>query len=47
MGQKRLNYLMLLHMHKEKTDNLDHRSVLNEFFGESEHCLGIFAKYKL
>ena len=43
----RLNYLMLLHVHKERTDNLDHRSVLNEFFGDSEHCSGLFAKFKL
>ena len=47
MGQQRLNYLMLLHVHKERTDNLNLKSVLNEFVGDSEHHLGIFAKYKL
>ena len=47
MGQQRLNYFMLLHVHKERTDNLDLRSVLNEFVGDSEHCSGLFAKFKL
>jgi len=47
IGQSRLNYLMLLHVHKERTDNLDLRSVLNKFVGDSECRLGIFSKYKL
>ena len=47
MGQQRLNYLMLLHVHKERTDNLDLKSVLNDFVGDSEHRGGIFAKFKL
>ena len=38
MGQERLN-------HKEKTDKLDLKFVLNEFVGQSEHRSGIFAKY--
>ena len=47
MSQRRLNHLMLLHVHKERTDSLDLRVVLNAFFGESEHRSGIFAKYQL
>ena len=47
MAQQRLNYLMLLHVDKERTDNLDLWSVLNEFVGDSEHRSGLFAKFKL
>ena len=45
MAQERLNHLMVMHIHKERTDNLDLKSVLNEFVGDSEHRTGIFAKY--
>lgn len=45
MTQERLNYLMLLHVHKEKTDSLDLKEVLNEFVGCSEHRCNIFAKF--
>ena len=44
MGQERLNYLVLLHLHKERTNNLDIKSVLNDFVGDSEHCRNIFGK---
>lgn len=47
MGQDRLKNLMLLHVHKERTDALDLRYVVNEFVGDSEHRLSIFAKYKM
>ena len=47
MGQQRLNYLMLLNVHKERTDNLNLRSVFNEFVGDSEHHSGLFANFKL
>ncbi len=30
-GQERLNYLMLLHVHSDKTDKQDLKSVLNDF----------------
>ena len=43
--QERLNYLMLLHVHKKKTDILDVQAVVTEFVGESEHRCGIFAAY--
>ena len=44
MGQERLNYLMLLHVHKDRTDALDLKATLNEFV-HSEHRSGIFAKF--
>ena len=47
MGQQRLNYLMLLNVHKERTGDLDLRSIVNDFVGDSECRLGIFAKYKV
>ena len=31
MGQEILNYLMLLHVHNDKTDKLDLKSTLNAF----------------
>ena len=42
MGQQRLNYLMLLHVHKERTDNLDLRSVLNEFFSVIQSTVQVY-----
>ena len=43
MNQDRLNYLMLLHVHKEKTDELDLKTLINEFI-TSDHRSNIFAK---
>lgn len=45
MSQERLNYLMILHVHKERTDSLDMKAVMNEFIDNSEHGTNIFAKY--
>ena len=45
MQQDRLNYLMLMHMHKDRTDSIDLNAVSNEFVGESRYWSGIFAKY--
>ena len=45
MMQERLNYLMLLYVHKNRTDALDPKAILNDFVGESEHRLNIFAKF--
>lgn len=55
MGQERLNHLMLSYVHKERTDKLDLKFVLNEFIlnefvGQSEHLsslqsINILAKY--
>ena len=43
--QERLNYLILLDVHKKRTYALDMQGVLTEFIGESEHWSGIFAPY--
>ena len=45
MRQERLNYLILMHVPKHKTDSIDLTVVLNEVVGESEHQSEIFAKY--
>ena len=37
MSQKRLNNLMLLHVHKSETDDLDLIDVANDFIAHSEH----------
>ena len=43
MKQDRLNYLMLLHVHKDKTDELNLKLLINEFIN-SGHRSNIFAK---
>ena len=45
MSQERLNFLMLLYVHKDKTDKLDLQTLLNTFDEKSSHRLRIFAKY--
>ena len=45
--QEHLNYLMLLDVHKKRTDALDMQAVVTEFIGESEHRCGIFAAYNI
>ena len=41
-----LNYLMLLlPVHKERTDALDMQAILTEFIGESDHKCDIFVAY--
>ena len=45
MSQERLNFLMLLYVHKDRTDALDLKGVLNDLVDGSVHRLGIFAKY--
>ena len=44
MTQKRLNNLMILHVHKDHADLLNERVVANEFVGDSEHRLRLFGK---
>ena len=44
MGQQRLNNLMLLHVHKERTDLLNATEIANEFVTESEHRFRMFGK---
>ena len=43
MKQDHLNYLMLLHVHKDKTDELDLKLLVNEFT-YSDHRSNIFSK---
>ncbi len=45
MGQERLNHLMILHVHRDITDNLDMISVANEFVSDSEHRMQIFGTF--
>ena len=45
VGQERLNHLMLLHLHKEKLDDLDLVFIANEFVRSSEDCLSFFSKF--
>jgi len=44
-GQERFNNLMLLHIHKELTDDLDLKDFASEFISGSEHRLSIFRKF--
>ena len=46
MMQKRLNNLMILHVHKDRTDLLNETAVENEFVGILEHRLRLFEKLK-
>ena len=45
MSQLRFNNLIVLHIHKEKTDNLDLTACLNEFVSGNEHRLSVFGKF--
>ena len=45
MTQKRLNHLMVLHVHKDLTDKLNLASIGNEFVGQSDWFL--FRKRKV
>ena len=46
MSQPRLNSLMVLHVHKELTDQLNFLDVANEFVANKlEHRLNIFGKF--
>ena len=47
MSQVRLNFLMVLHVHKELTDQLHLIEVANEFVSNksTEHRLSIFGKF--
>ena len=45
MKQERLNYMMLLHIHKDKTDAINLKSLVNEFVGCSDHRTNIFSKF--
>ena len=45
MYQQRLNHLMLLHVHKERTDALDLEEAAREFIANSEHRQRIFGAF--
>ncbi len=44
MTQERLNNLMVLHVHREATDNIDISSTANEFVSRKETRSAIFGK---
>ena len=45
MLQSRLNNMMVLHVHKEKTDSLPLVEIANEFVDWSGHRINIFGKF--
>ena len=45
MKRSRLNHLMLLHVHKDLSDELDLISCANEFVSANEHRFNIFGKF--
>ena len=44
MTQRRLNHLMLLHVHKDKTDNIDLKEISNDFVC-NENRLSVFGQF--
>ena len=46
MTQQRLNNLMVLHVHKERTDSLNYIGIANELVGDSEHRLRMFGRFQ-
>lgn len=46
MKQERLNNLMILHVHKGKTDSIDLSSCCNDFVTGNEHQLQVFGSFK-
>ena len=45
MSQLHLNNLLILHAHKDRTDDLDIPSCLNEFIRGNEHRMSIFGEF--
>ena len=45
MKQSRLNHLMLLHVHKDLSDDLDLTACANDFVSANEHRFNIFGKF--
>ena len=45
MGQERLNHLMILHVHKSRTDKLIVIDIANDSVSKSERRLTIFGKF--
>ena len=46
MTQQRLNNLMVLRVHKERTDSLNHIGIANELVGDSEPRLRMFGRFQ-
>ena len=44
-GDSRLNHLMMLHVHKDRTDALILVDVANDFVGEKENRKQLFGKF--
>ena len=44
MTQRRLNHLMLLHVRKDKTDNIDLKEISNDFVCK-ENRLSVFGQF--
>ena len=44
-SQSRINHMMILHVHKTKTDSLSLINIANEFVKLSDHRLAIFGEY--
>lgn len=45
MHQERLNHLMVLHVHKDKTDQLFLPDIASEFVSKSERRFQVFGKF--
>ena len=45
MSQIRFNNLLILHVHKDKTDNLNLVDCLNEFVSLNDHRFSVFGKF--
>ena len=45
MHQERLNHLMLLHIHRDRTDKLELVDVANDFVKGLEHRLNVFGTF--
>ena len=46
MKQERLNHLFLLHVRKDRTDNLSCIEVVKSFVGDSDHRLSVFGQFQ-
>lgn len=44
--KRRLNNLMILHIHSDVSDQLNLTCVAEEFVGHSEHRLSVFGRYQ-
>ena len=44
-SQVRFNNLLVLHVHKDRTDKLNMKTCLNDFVSGSEHRLHLFGKF--